>query len=131
MRKARHASILLLIFVGTLSDRAFGLDWGGGLSGMGASLSGTANALMQQEIQRQQMEQQHQRQMQEIRAQHDLQMQQLQEQHRLFLAQQQRLKAAQQRAEQERQMQRTASAAKSRAVDPAQMAQLVPTIAGT
>ena len=94
---------------------------------MGASLSDTAGALMQQELQRKQLEQQHQQQMQEIQAQHDLQMQQFQEQQRLFLEQQQRLEADRQRAEQERQKQGTAAAAKSKAIDPAQMAHLVKT----
>jgi hypothetical protein len=127
MRHARHVSLLLLISFGALSGRAFGLNWGNGLSEMGASISDTANALMQEELQRQQMEQQHQRQMQEIQAQHDLQMQQLQDQQRLFLEQQQRLEADRQRAEQEQQKQRMAAATKSKAIDPAQMAHLVKT----
>jgi hypothetical protein len=125
MRQARHASLLLLIFFGALSGRAFGLNWGGGLSGMGASLSDTANALMQQELQRQMLEQQHQQQMQEIQAQHDLQMQQFQEGRRLFLEQQQRLEADRQRVEQQKQ--RMAAAAKSKPIDPAQMAHLIKT----
>jgi hypothetical protein len=54
-------------------------------------------------------------------------MQQLQEQHKLFLEQQQRLEADRQRAEQERQKQGMAAAAKSKAIDPAQMAHLVKT----
>jgi hypothetical protein len=127
MRQARHVSLLLLIFFGALSGRALGLNWGGGISGMGASLSDTANALMQQELQRQMLEQQHQQQMQEIQAQHDLQMQQFQEGRRLFLEQQQRLEADRQRAEQEQQKQRMAAAAKSKPIDPAQMAHLVKT----
>jgi membrane protein involved in colicin uptake len=94
------------------------------------SMSDTANALMQEELQRQLLQQQHQRQMQEIQAQHDLQMQMLQEQQRLFLEQQQRLEADHQRAEQERQKQRTA--ARSKATDAAPMAHLVKTYpAGT
>jgi hypothetical protein len=127
MRQARHATLLLLIFFGGLSGRAFGMNWGGGLSGMGASISDTAGALMQQELQRQLLEQQHQQQMQEIQAQHDLQMQQFEEGRRLFLEQQQRLEADHQRAEQERQKQRIAAVAKSKAVDAAPMAHLVKT----
>ena len=110
-----------------LSGRAFALNWGGGLSGMGASLSDTANALMQEELQRQLLEQRHQLQMQEIKAQHDLQMQQMQDQQRLFIEQQQQLEADHQRAEQERQKQRTTAAAKSKTIDAAQMAHLVKT----
>jgi hypothetical protein len=124
MRRARYVSLFLLIFLGALPGRAWSLNWGNGLSGMGASLSDTAGALMQQELQQQLLEQQHQQQMQEIQAQHNLQMQQFQEQQRLFL-EQQRLEADHQRAEQERQKQGMAAAAKSKAIDPAQMAHLV------
>lgn len=122
MRQVRHVSLLLLIFFGSLSGRAFGLNWSNGLSGAGASLSDTGNALMQQELQRQLLEQQHQQQMQENQAQHDLQMQQLQEQQKALLEQQQRLAVDRQRAEQ-----RTAVAAKSKAIDAAQLAHLVKT----
>jgi hypothetical protein len=82
MQSARYVPLFLLIFLGALPGRAWSLNWGNGLSGMGASLSDTAGALMQQELQRQQLEQQHQQQMQQIQLQHDLQMQQLQEQTR-------------------------------------------------
>ena len=126
MRQARYASLLLLIFFAALPGRAFCLDWGGGLSAMGGALSNTANALMQQELQRQLLEQQHQQQMQEIQAQHDLQMQQLEEQRRFLIEQQQQLEADRQRAQQAQQKQRVAVAA-SNAIDAAQMAHLAKT----
>jgi hypothetical protein len=75
-------------------------------------MSDTANALMQPELQRQQLEQQHEYQMQEIQAQHDLQMRQLQEQRRLLVEQQQRLAADHQRVQKERQKQRVAAPTK-------------------
>ena len=103
MRQVRRVSLLLLVFCGALSGRAFSLNWQNGLSAAGASMSDTANALMQQELQQQLLEQQHQQRMQEIQAQHDLQMQQLQEQ------------------------QRAAAVAESNAIYAAQMAHLVKT----
>jgi hypothetical protein len=127
MKKVIAAAVVLALG-GALSGSAFALNWAGGLSGLGASMSDTANALMQQELLRQQMEQQHQYQMQELQAQQDLQMRQLQEQQRLF--DEQRLAADRQRADQERQKQRVAAAAaaaaaKSKAIDAAQLAHLL------
>jgi len=124
IRPARYASLFLLIFLAAIPGRALAMNWGNGLSAMGSSLSDTGaalgSALMQQELQRQLLEEQHQQEMQELQAQHDLQVQQMQEQQRLFLEQQRQLQIdAMARQHQ------PAAAATSRAVNAAELAHLV------
>jgi hypothetical protein len=76
MRLARFVSLFLLVFLGVLSDRAIGGNWGAGLSAMGEAISDFAGEAAAQQLQ-------HDLEVQKMQLQHDLDMQRMQSQYNL------------------------------------------------